>query len=312
MTRFTSLVILGLVTLGLAACGGGGGGDDGDDGDDTPPACTPDNCDGCCAGDECRPGTATSACGAAGFGCEACDADETCDDGSCVAACGPANCAGCCDATGACVGGDAPGACGSGGEACAACGGGEECSGGACISAACATTCNGCCNGDNCVDGDADTACGLGGIACVACGAGRTCGPGGTCDVDPAAPWNVVAVNADVQVLNAGGSPWDPFGGLPDPYVELTAGGAAAPAASGTSPSIDNSVTPSWDDAIVVAGATAPTLREDLTIRLLDSDFDAADEICVYAPALPDAAFGGALIEMTCPSGTLRLRIVAP
>ena len=48
-------------------------------------------------------------------------------------------------------------------------------------------------------------------------------------------------------------------------------------------------------------------------IPLYDADVGFHDDICVYEPGLlPDAAFGGALIELSCPSGTLRLRIVAP
>jgi hypothetical protein len=153
------------------ACGGGGGACITCAGDrrceagacvDTPPACSPDSCNGCCDGDVCESGTAEEACGSGGFLCEACGSTETCEGGFCVEMCGPNNCSGCCDVNGNCVDGSADYACGVGGLDCAPCGVDEACSLGECIDVACQSTCNGCCSGDVCLGGTQDQACGTG------------------------------------------------------------------------------------------------------------------------------------------------------
>lgn len=46
--------------------------------------CGPSNCDGCCEGNLCRPGTLNSACGVRGGRCIACASNETCSAGVCT------------------------------------------------------------------------------------------------------------------------------------------------------------------------------------------------------------------------------------
>jgi hypothetical protein len=53
-----------------------------------PPACAA-SCSGCCTGESCQPGTATTACGRGGVACQTCGADAVCAGGVCtVPACG--------------------------------------------------------------------------------------------------------------------------------------------------------------------------------------------------------------------------------
>lgn len=88
------------------------------------PACGPQNCAGCCAGNTCVVGTQDNACGPTnGQQCSDCTAtNQVCQGRQCRDKCGPATCAaGCCTANNACVPGFANNACGSGGNACTNC-----------------------------------------------------------------------------------------------------------------------------------------------------------------------------------------------
>lgn len=153
-------------------------------------SCTPDNCNGCCVGDQCLPGDAATACGASGGQCQACGTGQTCNAvlGRCEGAstCGPANCNGCCDAAGRCVGGNDTTACGTGGQACQGCAINQVCvpdgqpNARSCqvLSACGPTNCAGCCVGNQCVVATTPAACGINGQACQACGAGLLCTAG--------------------------------------------------------------------------------------------------------------------------------------
>lgn len=93
--------------------------------------CNASNCNGCCVGDACVPGTENETCGSAGQACASCGAlGQTCrtaprGGGLCEGrpACGPATCEGCCTAVGTCSLGFTGVACGSGGAACRDCAG---------------------------------------------------------------------------------------------------------------------------------------------------------------------------------------------
>lgn len=66
--------------------GDGDGDDDGgsgvDSGPATDPGCGPHNCDGCCDGDECRPGNDDDSCGGGGAACQACGEWGACGEAS--------------------------------------------------------------------------------------------------------------------------------------------------------------------------------------------------------------------------------------
>jgi hypothetical protein len=49
--------------------------------------CTPNSCDGCCDGSNCRNGTSHALCGNDGAICDACAGNEECQSGSCVCSC---------------------------------------------------------------------------------------------------------------------------------------------------------------------------------------------------------------------------------
>lgn len=56
-------------------------GDRPDGGPTVDPGCGPHNCDGCCDGDECRPGSGDDECGSGGAACQACGEWGTCTGG---------------------------------------------------------------------------------------------------------------------------------------------------------------------------------------------------------------------------------------
>lgn len=161
--------------------------------------CDATNCNGCCVGDLCLPGTDGSACGNKGAACSSCTAQgTTCGPvagggGQCqgIGRCGPQNCGGCCDATGVCTEGIDSTSCGRGGESCNDCTGSsrvcaprDQPNGRTCIDPPpCGpANCAGCCIGNVCTMGAQDTACGRNGVQCTNCaGANQTCGAAGTC-----------------------------------------------------------------------------------------------------------------------------------
>jgi hypothetical protein len=97
-------------------------------------ACSPQNCQGCCAGGVCATGDDPTACGTNGNACATCTQGQSCLNGVCltVAQCGPILCAGCCD-NDVCLTGTDNAACGTGGGACLNCAdAGQACQGAAC------------------------------------------------------------------------------------------------------------------------------------------------------------------------------------
>jgi len=144
--------------------------------------CGPENCAGCCFGDQCWPGTDATACGHAGEQCgncaaqgEACAANGGAPGGSCVGTpgCGPRDCPfGCCDGNGVCQQGVQPYACGAGGSFCQNC----QQFGAICQNQQCLPSCGpwncsqGCCDSSGvCRSGVFDNQCGSFGNSCFDC-----------------------------------------------------------------------------------------------------------------------------------------------
>ncbi|MBX3226781.1 MAG: hypothetical protein KIT84_38820 [Labilithrix sp.] len=160
--------------------------------------CDATNCNGCCVGDLCLPGNSSLACGANGGQCGRCAAGQVCrvtsgGGGRCegVSTCGPANCAGCCTATGQCRTGDGSAACGSFGQRCDQCDPNELCTpdgfSGArtCrpIETCGPANCAGCCFGNTCILATNEDFCGARGQQCQFCGPGQVCNTaGGFCE----------------------------------------------------------------------------------------------------------------------------------
>lgn len=183
--------------------------------------CDATNCAGCCVGDQCLMGTASSACGVKGQTCTSCAATgRTClpsagGGGTCEGAptCGPANCGGCCDGN-TCVGGSDSIACGKQGQACTNC----AATGRTCVplgqpdERTCQTpvTCNaancpGCCVGNACVVATTPAACGKSGEVCKACGANESCTSGVCVPAPNCGPANCAGCCIGADVCAVGG-----------------------------------------------------------------------------------------------------------
>lgn len=283
------------------------------DGAATPPRCRPGTCNGCCADkNTCVSGTENGACGSGGLACDTCSKNATCTAGRCVSACGPDNCPGCCDKSGACVTGDQTDACGSGGGACTACSANQSCSGGQCVSTSCSTSCNGCCDSAGCEAGDQASACGSGGGSCAMCGTNETCSMG-SCVVDPGSHWDIVAVSADLSATDSSGSSWDPFGGLPDGYMYVKAGGNAVAQVTGQSATVCDTLSPNWNNQVILSDVPASTLFDKFEISVWDDDGLGGvgdDEMCVSTDL--KNSFFGYLVEVTCTNGTVFRYSIVP
>lgn len=274
------------------------------------PACTPDNCDGCCDGDDCLPGNDVAACGEDGEQCSSCMGTSVCNEGSCELPCAD-NCDGCCDASGDCIPLEttSEAACGQQGEACVTCDDASQCESGFCISTECAMTCDGCCVEDTCMAGDTPDACGIEGAACLECPSGTLCE--GECLADSEALWDVLIVSGQLPETAPTGDNWDPLGGLPDPYIELTLGKEVVRSAT-----IDTTLDPLWNEVVLTARTTAE-LTEPIEYVLYDDDSPLGPDpagSCVFQ--LQDDQFGIPLIaECTGDEGeilwTLQLSILA-
>jgi hypothetical protein len=148
--------------------------------------CNTKNCNGCCAGKVCMPGTLEGACGVGGVACQACTGGTSCirGIGNCQLPpfCDAHNCATCCKGN-QCMPGTSDHACGEQSNVCVDC----TTRGNVCVSQQCAagcsaSTCAGCCSGNLCAAGNQDFACGQGGAACTSCTAVHAiCGAAGFC-----------------------------------------------------------------------------------------------------------------------------------
>ena len=114
---------------------------------------------------------------------------------------------------------------------CGSCGAGARCEAGSCVTARARDCVNRQCGpdgiGGTCGSCGAGRACSTEGQCVVigcdpACSRGYTC-VSGTCQLDLDSRWDLVAVSARVPESGSSGA-WDPFGGLPDPYICYTVG----------------------------------------------------------------------------------------
>ena len=262
---------------------------------ESPPGCSPDNCDGCCDGDDCIATPSDAACGAGGDECTPCDSDATCNNGICELPCED-TCFGCCTTEGECIE-DADSnddACGFLGFECEACTGDQFCDFGVCSSPGCIETCDGCCIGNDCFSGFDNEACGFNG-ACEVCADGLTCDAFGLgCELSQLVQWQVVLLSGSIVPTQPGGGTWDAFGGAPDPYLDIAE-------LEFMSTFVDNTVDPVWNET-VTEGTLTPDLQQPLTFRMRDSDVLLDQEIGTCMVTLPDDAFGGPY-EVTCSPG---------
>jgi hypothetical protein len=266
-----------------------------------PPACGPGSCDGCCEAGACIAAASVgdAACGRGGGACNRCPAGATCASGECVLPCSD-QCRGCCDGAGQCRTGDAPAECGIGGGSCEACADGEICSGGTCV---------GCCSGDTCLAGDSSTACGTGGVACEDCGTHRTCGDGG-CVVSETSRWDVVAIDGVVPEQDGAGEAWDPWGGLPDPFVRMSVTDDPETIVR-DSVVVSDTTTPSWLDP-VLTDVPARALEPGIQISVFDDDYDYNDPMGQCLVEVTEEHFDDTPFEVRCEDGvgwTISLRI---
>jgi hypothetical protein len=283
-------------------------------------SCTPASCNGCCRDDRCIEGAAADACGSGGAACQTCADTQRCTSGQCVEPCGPNNCKGCCDGD-ACVLGDEKDKCGAGGQACDACseeGASFICSNQTCIDGACQATCkSGCCGPAGCQAGTAASACGDGGEACVDCGYGRTCGGAKRCELDQASAWSFVVLSAALPSKTKSGESWDPFAGLPDPYV-IVYSSLGSTSHTGQTSSKDDTLVPSWVEA-PLGGVKAAELLANTSFEIWDHDkLDPDDLVGGCAIAITPDLFDGQVRQVTCPptastnSVTMKFKIVKP
>jgi hypothetical protein len=159
------------------------------------------------------------------------------------------------------------------------------------------SNCGGCCSGDTCLGGNSASACGSGGAICVDCGPGRLCS-GGVCTIDPASRWNVIVESVEVSTTSTGGGAWDPFGGAPDPYVNVEVG--APDGDVGNTSSGSNTFTVRYDQR-VATDLRADALWTFLAFHVYDEDPDTDDWIgaCKYEP-LGEGAFDETTVTLTC------------
>jgi hypothetical protein len=258
-----------------------------------------------------------SACGTGGLACTKCDAGKACKAGVCVSSDCASSCATCCDPTLGCTGGDSDsGACGLNGVACMACPGGKRCDGGACIPTA---PCAGCYAADGtCVAGTSDAACGQNGHLCVDCGSQLHCYDGADgdsssvirgCNIPHGTSWDVLLYSGTVSQYQVPGIAWDLFG-LPDPQVGISAcDSSGAVCVSGASEVRNDTLTPDWGGAVVVANIPAEKMYE-LVFKTVDVDPLGSDLMEVgYYPIVTYhsqagvsaivKAMGGALLEVS-------------
>jgi C2 domain len=90
----------------------------------------------------------------------------------------------------------------------------------------------------------------------------------------PGATFDLLIVEAEVPAAKSSGLAWDPFGGLPDPYVEVTLGGGAY---TGKTSTQSDTTTPAFNEKLLVN--IAADAIGVATIKMLDGDLLADDWI---------------------------------
>lgn len=171
-------------------------------------------------------------------------------------------------------------------QSCGFCGGNQACSGGICTTAPTQPPCH--CDGracgiDNC------------GNSCGTCAAPLVCMNGSYCGMPPVSLWRVTVTSGTVAERDPSGAAWDLFGGLPDPFVCLSAGGNTK-----CTRAIGDTLMPTWNEWLLTVSPEA--LQAGLSVQYWDADIDANDLICseVFAIRQQDLARGSA--RLGCPS----------
>lgn len=268
-----------------------------------PPSCNPSNCNGCCEGTVCRSGADPQACGSDGEQCQQCLHGATCEDGDCTVPCNSDTCPeGCCTDDGKCVEGMADDACGKNGGECIDCSDEQFCSQDqTCVEKSCKDRCDGCCSGDTCLAGDTPSACGTGGDLCRDCSStNRGCSQQG-CVVRSDSRWDVQAYSVQIPDKNGNGEAWDPFGGLPDPYVQIKAF-EGNETFTGESESRQDVFFPIWKE-VVLSDMKGSNLVAPAPIELYLYDYDRLDpddHISECIVHFEDAVFNGTVFKVRC------------
>jgi len=182
----------------------------------------------------------------------------------------------------------------------------------------CAATCGGCCDGDACLSGTSPNACGEEGEACAVCDPGFVCGEGG-CTVDLTSRWDVLADSANVFEDNAGGTPWDAGGGLPDPYVEMKTNDGVDDL-DGTTDAKGDTLAPQWNQVVLEDVPAGALVDNGIETTILDDDplLDPSDPMGTCRVGFTDADFTGNTVTAVCPfdadagarGWTLRFRLI--
>jgi hypothetical protein len=122
--------------------------------------------------------------------------------------------------------------------------------------------CMGCCENNVCVTALSAQQCGAHGAACAVCGPCQTCSTAGSCGIDPASQWTIVAASAQVAMSPPTGGTWDPYHGdeggpEPDLFCEFeNPAGDVTPTTAGVTSTIVDVYAASWNQTITPAGVT--------------------------------------------------------
>jgi hypothetical protein len=111
------------------------------------------------------------------------------------------------------------------------------------------------------------------GHSCGTCGALGVCMPAGYCGTPPVSLWRVTVTSGIVAERDGSGAAWDPLGGLPDPFVCLSAGSNTK-----CTRSARDTLMPTWNEQLLVV--SADVLQSGLSMQYWDADLDANDGIC--------------------------------
>lgn len=117
---------------------------------------------------------------------------------------------------------------------------------------------------------------------------------GGYCGAPPVNLWRVTVTSGTVAERDGSGAAWDPFGGLPEPFVCLTVAGNTK-----CTQSIRDTLMPAWNETVLVASSEA--LRGGMTIQYWDADLDANDLICEGFFLIEQQDIARGAVRLGCP-----------
>jgi len=119
--------------------------------------------------------------------------------------------------------------------------------------------------------------------------------------VDPASRWNVVLDSLDVASTEYTGLAWDPFGGAPDPIVQVRVGSDTATPVIENGPDDVFSIT--YTSAPRTTNVRASDLLTLLRFDVFDEDSDTNDFIgaCRISASTVTAAFSESPQFLNCP-----------